>query len=178
MLYYKLGDLAGVFSDPVSEITILPKQVVAIEKAPKHRKFREALKGGHIQSASQHEYEMYLDEFKVEDKAKRDATLKSGTDITKKVKELANRELELAKREEAFLEKESALAAKEAELGNPAGDVLPKNFPPEKAVKDDYLKWAEEYGFDEDDMAEIKAIKKVKELRTTVIELSKNYDES
>jgi len=54
--YYKLGEKAHQFFDPISHTQITGKQVISLEKDPTNKVFTAAKAGGHIVVASEEEY--------------------------------------------------------------------------------------------------------------------------
>lgn len=58
-VYYKLGELAGVFYDPSLRILIRKNEVIEFDKAPKSKKFNQAKAGGHISMATKDEFDDY-----------------------------------------------------------------------------------------------------------------------
>ena len=61
--YIRIGDKAFSFSDPYSKLTVRKNQVVKLETPEQRRsgKIRLALRGGHLQVATEKEYDAYLD---------------------------------------------------------------------------------------------------------------------
>lgn len=62
--YVKVGDKAFSFSDPYSGLSISKKQVAKLETREQKRsgKIRLALRGGHLEPATEKEYDAYLEQ--------------------------------------------------------------------------------------------------------------------
>jgi len=56
MVYFKLGRLASTFFDSISGASISGKEVIALRKEPKNKKFQDALRGNHITFATEAEF--------------------------------------------------------------------------------------------------------------------------
>ena len=58
--YVKLGQKSTIFHDPTTNIKILPNQVVSLSgKSKMSKKILNALRGGHLENATEEEYEKY-----------------------------------------------------------------------------------------------------------------------
>lgn len=61
--YYKLGDKASSFYDPITKLLLRGNtEVVELEKRPKSSKVARALQGGHIVKVSKADYDEYVGE--------------------------------------------------------------------------------------------------------------------
>jgi hypothetical protein len=59
MKYLKLGPKASSFFDPNTQVLIRGNEVVAFERLPQSKKLTVALAQGHVNRATQEEYELY-----------------------------------------------------------------------------------------------------------------------
>ena len=73
MKYIKLGSTASIFFDPTTQFKILPGEIKPFEKAIRgSKKTLNALKGGHLEYASEDAYESYISD--KEDEMETEAT--------------------------------------------------------------------------------------------------------
>lgn len=59
--YLKLGSQALSFYDPGSQLNIRGHEVIALDRLPKSKRVSQALRGGHICTATEEEYAEYQD---------------------------------------------------------------------------------------------------------------------
>lgn len=136
--YFKLGEKAAQFYDPISHTKIGLGEVIQLEKLPNNGIWKTALAGGHICISSEEEYKNYLVS---QQKANPKATKKS----------------EPGKKKEVEKEKDAPLTI----------DELTSKL--DEMSKSEMVEWAEGYGFDETDMAELKKMKKAKDITDFIL---------
>lgn len=70
MEYLKLGENASIFHDPTTHLLIRGAEVIAVERAPKSKKFGLAKRHGHVTSATEAEYREFQETLEPSKRAK------------------------------------------------------------------------------------------------------------